>query len=159
MNPQSVVKIAWASWAAIWLVWNFTPNRNDRHVAGEQERVAQAFAVIGLGLILADYGPTWLRVPERLRPGLAWLVVACLAFSIWARHSLGDNWASMSADRKETVRVGPYAFTEHPIYLGTGVAAILSAPVLGNASAGAGAAVLVMALFAKAFMEQNNAPV
>jgi len=156
MNPQTSIKAAWALWGAIWIALNFAPNRNGEIRPSQKEQVAQGFAVIGLGLLLADFGPTFFRVPERLRPALVWIVCGGLAFSVWARVSLGSQWASMSADRTVDIDTGPYAFTTHPIYLGTGVAALATAPALGNASAGAGAAILMLALVAKAMCEEDT---
>lgn len=159
MNPQTTIKAAWATWAAIWLALNFAPSYRTREVADEQEYTAQAMALIGLVVLLGNFGPTFIRVPERLRGWLAWAVVAALGFSVWARLELGPNWSGVSVERVETVTTGPYELVKHPIYLGTGIAAFLTAPALGNVSAGAGAAVLIVALAAKAFAEEENAPV
>ena len=48
------------------------------------------------------------------------LVIAGIAFAIWARLTLGSNWGMPMTLREnpELVTGGPYAFVRHPIYTG-----------------------------------------
>jgi protein-S-isoprenylcysteine O-methyltransferase Ste14 len=43
-----------------------------------------------------------------------------VAFAIWARHVLAENWNAAAAvkERLTLVQSGPYAIVRHPIYLG-----------------------------------------
>ena len=48
------------------------------------------------------------------------VLVAGLAFAIWARRWLGRNWSGIVTLKQdhELVRAGPYRFVRHPIYTG-----------------------------------------
>lgn len=59
------------------------------------------------------------------------IMLAGLAFAVWARIHLGRNWSSTVALKEDhkLIRSGPYRFVRHPIYtgilagvLGTGIA-------------------------------------
>jgi len=51
--------------------------------------------------------------------GLA-IAAASLAFTFWARNSLGRNWSAQVTSKVDhhLVRTGPYALVRHPIYTG-----------------------------------------
>ncbi|HWB60902.1 MAG TPA: isoprenylcysteine carboxylmethyltransferase family protein [Chthoniobacteraceae bacterium] len=60
------------------------------------------------------------------------LTVAGLAFAVWARRTIADNWSS-DVEFKQShklVQHGPYGLVRHPIYTG------LLLMVLGSAIAG-----------------------
>jgi protein-S-isoprenylcysteine O-methyltransferase Ste14 len=48
------------------------------------------------------------------------LTVAGLAFTLWARATLGSNWSGMITFKEghELIQRGPYAHVRHPIYSG-----------------------------------------
>ena len=48
------------------------------------------------------------------------MVVAGLAFAVWARVHLGRNWSGTVTvkENHELIRSGPYAIVRHPIYTG-----------------------------------------
>jgi protein-S-isoprenylcysteine O-methyltransferase Ste14 len=48
------------------------------------------------------------------------MLLAGLAFSVWARRWLGRNWSGIVTLKQdhELVRGGPYRFARHPIYTG-----------------------------------------
>jgi protein-S-isoprenylcysteine O-methyltransferase Ste14 len=52
--------------------------------------------------------------------GGAFVCVAGLAVTIWARATLGGNWSSnvQFKEDHQLVRTGPYRFVRHPIYTG-----------------------------------------
>ena len=71
-------------------------------------------------------GTTWLntvvfpRTTEITFPVGASMVAAGVAFAIWARAHLGQNWSG-NVTLKEghrLIRTGPYAIVRHPIYSG-----------------------------------------
>src|SRR5262252_7500697 len=51
---------------------------------------------------------------------VAFLAVAGVAFAIWARWHLGENWSGTVTLKEghELVRSGPYHYIRHPIYTG-----------------------------------------
>jgi protein-S-isoprenylcysteine O-methyltransferase Ste14 len=60
------------------------------------------------------------------------LCAAGVAFAIWARLSLGDNWGMPMTMREQPdlVTRGPYRFVRHPIYTGMTLAMLGSALVV-----------------------------
>ena len=64
-------------------------------------------------------GRVWPRSEATFWAGAA-LLAAGLAFSVWARLTLGGNWSgtvTVKADH-ELVQRGPYGLVRHPIYTG-----------------------------------------
>jgi protein-S-isoprenylcysteine O-methyltransferase Ste14 len=62
------------------------------------------------------------------------LVVAGLAFAVWARRHLGRNWSgviTLKADHT-LIRSGPYALVRHPIYSGLLLALLGTAVAIGE---------------------------
>jgi protein-S-isoprenylcysteine O-methyltransferase Ste14 len=126
---------AWAVWLLIWIALS----RRVKAVA-RRESLALRAAHIGPMLLaawlLTDTPSTgaWLntallpRAPWMVFVGLA-LVVAGLAFAVWARLVLAGNWSGTVTLKHghELVRTGPYALARHPIYTG------LLTAMLGNA--------------------------
>src|SRR5208337_3750464 len=62
------------------------------------------------------------------------LTFAGIAFAIWARMLLGDNWSSDVTLKRdhELIVAGPYRWVRHPIYTGILVALLGSALALGE---------------------------
>ena len=62
------------------------------------------------------------------------MVVAGLAFAVWARMHLGRNWSGTVTvkENHELIRSGPYAIVRHPIYTGLLLAILGTAIVLGE---------------------------
>jgi protein-S-isoprenylcysteine O-methyltransferase Ste14 len=46
------------------------------------------------------------------------LIIAGLALSNWARHTLGRNWDPLDKTPKQLITTGPYRFCKHPMYEG-----------------------------------------
>jgi protein-S-isoprenylcysteine O-methyltransferase Ste14 len=65
--------------------------------------------------------------------GLA-LDITGVAFAIWARITLGNNWSNAITlkENHELVQGGPYAFVRHPIYTGMFVAMLGTALTIGT---------------------------
>ncbi|MGH8231140.1 MAG: methyltransferase family protein [Steroidobacteraceae bacterium] len=61
----------------------------------------------------------WPRSAQAYWCGVA-LVAAGLAFSLWARRTIGRNWSGNVTVKQdhELVTSGPYALVRHPIYTG-----------------------------------------
>ena len=87
------------------------------------------------------------------------MVIAALGFAIcwWARLHLGRLW-SASVTRKADHRIvdsGPYALVRHPIYTGVILAAAATAALKGSAGALLGLALMVLAFWIKARLEER----
>jgi protein-S-isoprenylcysteine O-methyltransferase Ste14 len=127
-----VISLAWVVWILWWTITAFTTKRSAwRDTAGSQFGYRWPLA---LAWILA-FGPPWLpsflfthlwESTAATRSAGAALVVAGLAFSIWARQHLGRNWSGIVTIKSDhnLIRTGPYRYVRHPIYTGLVVALI-----------------------------------
>jgi protein-S-isoprenylcysteine O-methyltransferase Ste14 len=88
---------------------------------------------------------------------LTGLVALGLAFTWWARLTLGDLWSS-AVTRKEShvvVRAGPYRLVRHPIYTGLILALLSLGLQAGRPAAVAGALLMAVGFWAKARLEER----
>jgi protein-S-isoprenylcysteine O-methyltransferase Ste14 len=111
-----------------------------------------AFNRLGVGLLGWRLLPD---DPETFFVGLG-LLVAGLAFAIWARVHLGRNWSgtvTIKVDH-ELIRSGPYRFVRHPIYTGILVGMLGTAIALGEVRGFAGLAFVVVAFEIKLRREE-----
>jgi protein-S-isoprenylcysteine O-methyltransferase len=62
------------------------------------------------------------------------LCASGIAFAIWARYMLGENWSGNVTLKKghELIRSGPYSIVRHPIYTGALIGLLGSACVTGE---------------------------
>ena len=146
--------ILWLVFIAFWIAMA----RGGKAVAMRES----AFSRLShyLPLAVAIYLLAAPRVPigvldDRFAPLSLWLVqvgaaltFAGIAFAIWARVWIADNWSSDVTLKRdhELIVTGPYAFVRHPIYTGILVALIGTALAVGEWR-GALAVVLACAAF------------
>jgi protein-S-isoprenylcysteine O-methyltransferase Ste14 len=126
---MDVMRICSALWMALWLVWVVAWLRTKR----TQERASFGSRLLyGIPVIVAfyllfdDHIPfAWLQ--WRMFPRNPWveglavlLTAAGIAFAIWARFYIGQNWSSAVSIKvgHELIRTGPYEWVRHPIYSG-----------------------------------------
>jgi protein-S-isoprenylcysteine O-methyltransferase Ste14 len=76
------------------------------------------------------------------------IVVAGMAFLVWARQSLGGNWSQTVSAKQahELVTSGPYRYVRHPMYTG-GLAACVGSVIVAG-----GAFVFLLVLLAPIFL-------
>jgi len=96
--------------------------------------------------------------PRSAAPYLIGLVVlvAGLAFSVWARVHLGRNWSGNVTVKEghELIRTGPYRYVRHPIYTGI-LAGVLGTAICSGTVRGAlGLAIIAAALIVKLRAEE-----
>jgi protein-S-isoprenylcysteine O-methyltransferase Ste14 len=117
--------LIWLAWVVYWVI-----SARGIKPAVRRETAGQRWAH-SLPLMLA----MMLFIDPRFAPRLAqpfwhhghWgygigtaLLIAGLAFSIWARRTLGRNWSGTVTVKQdhELIETGPYRFVRHPIYTG-----------------------------------------
>jgi protein-S-isoprenylcysteine O-methyltransferase Ste14 len=149
----TVIAGCWIAWLVVWIVMAFSTKRTV-------ERSSRWWPSISVTVIFL----VWVRLQGRsgsIHHAL-WapstpvsvlsvaLVIAGLAFTVWARLTLGANWSGAVTFKQdhELVERGPYALVRHPIYtgllammLGT---ALIYAEAFGLVLFGAGVVVLFL---------------
>jgi protein-S-isoprenylcysteine O-methyltransferase Ste14 len=123
---QSIaIVVPWTLWLIYWVATSKQVKQTAQKEASVSRTLQSIPLIVGGALIIvpditaAAWTPDWqqLRMPQFA--GLA-VLLAGLAFSVWARLHLGTNW-SVSVTLKEgheLVRSGPYGLVRHPIYTG-----------------------------------------
>jgi protein-S-isoprenylcysteine O-methyltransferase Ste14 len=97
----------------------------------------------------------WPSSGVSLAVGLA-VQVAGLAFAIWARHTLGTNWAARvtTGSSQELIAHGPYGKVRHPIYSGLLLAVLGTAILVGQVRAFAGLLLVIIGVAMKIRREE-----
>lgn len=154
----------WVAWALYWLVAAIG-NKPTQRRETFSSRLAYMLALVVGGLLLAWHRSPWGPLLDlRLWPrsaiayfiGLA-LLVAGLAFSVWARVHLGRNWSGNVAVKEghELIRTGPYAYVRHPIYTGILTGVLGTAICSGTLRAAVGVAIIAAAFVVKLRAEER----
>jgi protein-S-isoprenylcysteine O-methyltransferase Ste14 len=80
-----------------------------------------------------------------------------VAFAIWARQSLRNNWSGEVAitEGQQFIRSGPYAIVRHPIYAGMLLALSGTALVASTAGSLLGVVLATISLWQKGWIEER----
>jgi protein-S-isoprenylcysteine O-methyltransferase Ste14 len=132
--------VLWLGWLAYWLA-----AARDVKPARRRESNANRFLTIALiipaAVLLAAPGTRLHWLGTRFLPDTMiayWLgllmVIAGLAFAVWARMHLGRNWSGTVTvkENHELIRSGPYGIVRHPIYTGLLFAILGTAIIVGE---------------------------
>ena len=152
-------------WAAFLLLWLFAAFNTKRTVYSES--LAQRLAVqmvILFGVIVLFNAPrepyplNVFFIPPSVTVALvsAAVCICGLAFTAWARLTLGRNWSArvtLKADH-ELVQRGPYSLVRHPIYTGIFAMALGSVLLIGRLGAFAGYVLFIIGFWIKAGSEE-----
>ena len=121
--------VLWTVWFAYWIVSARHRVRHTDQTPAQREPLAGrlfylGLMVLGFGLMFwrraaFSLGQLWSPGEAAMAVGLA-VQAAGLAFAIWARRTLGSNWAGRITigGSQELVVRGPYRLVRHPIYGG-----------------------------------------
>jgi protein-S-isoprenylcysteine O-methyltransferase Ste14 len=130
----------WLGWLAYWLLaaWDVKPVRRKESSATRLLTMVLTLPVVVLFAAPGSWLP-WLSgrfLPDTTLVyalGLA-IVIAGLAFAVWARLYLGRNWSGTVTVKDDHTLIcgGPYAIVRHPIYTGLLVAILGTAIVFGE---------------------------
>ena len=117
--------LIFACWFVLGFYWKLRAGtaKPAMQVQDAQSRLARFPVWLGfLLLTVAGVCPSWGALPGANSAAVAWLGVALcasgLAFAVWSRRTLGDDW-SRDVDLKQGHRLvlrGPYSLVRHPIY-------------------------------------------
>lgn len=143
LNVRDFVVAAWLFALAVWLLGSMRVKRT-RHAQPSADRLVQLVLVCAAFVFLfqSRYPFAWLKLhPFPGSPAVAavgcLLLIAGIAFAIFARASLGKNWSSNVALKAghKLICEGPYAIVRHPIYTGFLLAILGSAIALNEVHA------------------------
>jgi protein-S-isoprenylcysteine O-methyltransferase Ste14 len=145
-----VVEACWIGFCLVWLTASFSAKKTAyRQRLAEKMQWELPLVLAALLLWKAAREPyplSALLIPHDAASGLlgSLICVGGLAFSVWARVTLGRNWSSavtLKVDH-ELVRRGPYGLVRHAIYTGL-LAMVLGTVIVDGHVAG----LLAVALF------------
>jgi len=153
----------WWGWGLYWMLAAMR-NKMTRRREPLASRLAHMLPLALGAALLAWPQPRWSVLAWRLWPpssaaywmGVA-LIVAGLAFAIWARVHLGGNWSGTVTVKQdhELIRSGPYGYVRHPIYTGLITALIGTTVASGTVHAAIGLAIIVVAFVRKSRTEED----
>ncbi|MGB6602831.1 MAG: isoprenylcysteine carboxylmethyltransferase family protein [Steroidobacteraceae bacterium] len=156
--------LLWGAWALYWLISAVGTKRTLRRES-LVKRLGYVLPLLIAAVLIGARGAPWAAwlsmrlwphspVPPRI--GLD-LVLAGLAFSVWARVHLGRNWSGIVTvkEQHELIRTGPYALVRHPIYTGIITAALGTAVVSATVRAAIGVLIIAAALVVKLRVEER----
>jgi len=121
---RNFIGFCWLAWGAFWLIMSFANKPTVERGGFISYRLVAAGLVLGL---LAAERLLHVSSDDRLwhtSPALGvvtdLIVLAGLAFTVWARITLGRNWSAEVTFKQdhELIESGPYALVRHPIYTG-----------------------------------------
>jgi protein-S-isoprenylcysteine O-methyltransferase Ste14 len=158
-----LITLLWLAWALYWIV-SAVNSKTTRRRESPGSRLAHVVPLIVGGVLLAWHTPPWPALNMRLWPhsraaywlGVA-LLVAGLAFTVWARLHLGRNWSGTVTVKEghELIRSGPYRYVRHPIYTGVLAAVLGTAIASGTLRGLLGVVIIAVALLRKLRIEER----
>lgn len=140
MNGWNPFSVAWTFFALVWLIAAFRTKRTQER-APFGTRLAYGIPVVVGAYLLAATNAGLARIYPRIIPNSAitediglFLTIAGIAFAIWARFYIGENWSSAVTVKvdHQLVRSGPYSLVRHPIYSGILLAIVGTAVAEGR---------------------------
>jgi protein-S-isoprenylcysteine O-methyltransferase Ste14 len=167
---RHVIGLLWFAWAGYWMVSSVRIKAAVRRES-TASRLAHVIPLIVGAVLIGWRNLPWGALNARLWPhsltaywiGLT-LLIAGLAFAVWARVHLGRNWSGAVTVKEghELIRSGPYAYVRHPIYTGLITAVLGTAIVSGTVRAAVGLVIITVSLLRKlrteeAFMRETFA--
>lgn len=163
---MDAMRICAILWEGLWLVWLTAWLRTKP----TQERAGLGLRLLyGIPGLLAFYllfGDSryfgWLQtriIPRSLLVDGSAVALTALgvAFAIWARFYIGQNWSSAVSIKvgHQLIRTGPYAWVRHPIYSGLLLAMIGTAIARREPRGFVAFALLWLAFVIKSRMEEG----
>ena len=161
MAARWAIALLWLAWLAAWQAMARRGKAEAGRLATAQQLQHRVPSTIAAILLVVDI-PVF-PLDARLVPAVGWpprlglaLVVAGLAFALWARLHLAGNWSANVTLKRghELVADGPYRWVRHPIYTGVLAAVAGTALAIGEGRALLALALAVAALWRKLTLEE-----
>jgi protein-S-isoprenylcysteine O-methyltransferase Ste14 len=153
----------WMVLALVWIVSALRTKRTIQSQSSAAQLLYTAILAVGVCLIFVKQsGIPWLDLqlfPVTVPIALAGLLAVLMgvAFSVWARFLLGDNWSNRVTVKENhtLVRRGPYRIVRHPIYSGILFGMLGSALQRGGIRCFAGVLICGFSFWLKARVEER----
>jgi protein-S-isoprenylcysteine O-methyltransferase Ste14 len=155
-----------AMWVGFLVLWRVLASRVKAAATAENLR-SRLSHVIPLLVAICLFAAPDVPLPPlnaRIVPLALWpptlgaaLTFIGLAFSVWARFTLADNWSSDVQVKRghELIVEGPYRWVRHPIYTGLILAFVGTALAVGEWRAVLGVAFAALAFWRKLSIEEK----
>lgn len=118
------IQACWIAWLVYWVAMAFATKRTVERGGFVGYRLVAGVLILGLVfagrlLNISSHSELW-HTSIALGIATDLLVLAGLAFTVWARVVLGRNWSVEVTFKEdhELIQSGPYALARHPIYTG-----------------------------------------
>jgi protein-S-isoprenylcysteine O-methyltransferase Ste14 len=160
--PTQLIALIWIGWLISWTLGSFWAARTVKRPVTWRARAHRLPIIIG-GLLLTPWTAQILgeralwNASNGVTYALAFVVLAGVLFTWWARIHLGRFWSN-EITRKEGHRVidtGPYRLVRHPIYTGLIAGILATGLAVGTVTAILGAALISFGLSVKAREEEK----
>jgi protein-S-isoprenylcysteine O-methyltransferase Ste14 len=118
------IELCWIAWVLYWAIMAFTTKHTVERGGFFGYRLVAGVLIVGWIVIgrLLHVSPQSLLWQRSLALGVVTdcIVLAGVAFTVWARITLGRNWSAEVTFKQdhELIESGPYALARHPIYTG-----------------------------------------
>jgi protein-S-isoprenylcysteine O-methyltransferase Ste14 len=158
-----LASFAWLVFLAYWSVSALKLKSIKRREPRGERLIQLVFMVAAYFLMFNDqFSRGWLTTrfapasPSIGKFGVTVTVVG-IAFAIWARWHLGENWSATVTLKEghELISSGPYRYIRHPIYSGMLVAFVGTALALGEYRALISVGIVLGAFYTKAKKEER----
>jgi protein-S-isoprenylcysteine O-methyltransferase Ste14 len=158
-----LASFAWLVFLAYWSVSALKLKSVKRREPRGERLIQLVFMVAAYFLMFNDqFSRGWLATrfapasPSIGKFGVTVTVVG-IAFAIWARWHLGENWSATVTLKEghELISSGPYRYIRHPIYSGMLVAFVGTALALGEYRALISVGIVLVAFYTKAKKEER----
>jgi protein-S-isoprenylcysteine O-methyltransferase Ste14 len=154
-----IILFGWATWAVYWLIMAFTAKRTLERRGAVRDRLV-VVAVVIVWAAVKPFGDTHSRLWEtHVALGVATdcIFLVGVAFTVWARITLGRNWSPEVAFKQdhELIQTGPYSVVRHPIYTGMLVMVLGTAIHYGRTSGLVVLALLLVGAWLKSRQEEK----
>jgi protein-S-isoprenylcysteine O-methyltransferase Ste14 len=158
-----LASFAWLVFLAYWSVSALKLKSIKRREPRGERLIQLVFMVAAYFLMFNDqFSRGWLTTrfvpasPSIGKFGVTVTVVG-IAFAIWARWHLGENWSATVTLKEghELISSGPYRYIRHPIYSGMLVAFVGTALALGEYRALISVGIVLVAFYTKAKKEER----